>query len=309
MPRKKITVIGAGHVGAHTALWLALKELGDIVLFDIAEGMPQGKALDLMEASPVEDFDSNIIGTNDYKDTRDSDLVIITAGLPRKPGMSRADLINTNIGIMRSVMDGIAKNCPGAQILVVTNPLDVMVYAAWKLSGLPAKRIMGLSGALDSSRMCAFIAMELGVSVEDVRAMVIGGHADEMVPLRRYSTVAGIPIEKLLSNERIEAIIKRTKSAGGEIVGLLKTGSAYYAPSASVAEMAEAIIKDKKRVIPSAAYLDGEYGVKGLFIGVPVVIGAGGAERILEVELTDGERTEFLRSVDAIKGLIKELKL
>ncbi|MEK6531006.1 MAG: malate dehydrogenase [Deltaproteobacteria bacterium] len=309
MPRKKITVIGAGHVGAHTALWLALKELGDIVLFDIAEGMPQGKALDLMEASPVEAFDSNIIGTNDYKDTALSDLVIVTAGLPRRPGMSRADLINTNIGIMRSVMDGVVKNCPQAQILVVTNPLDVMVYAAWKLSGLPAKRIMGLSGALDSARMCAFIAMELGVSVEDIRAMVIGGHADEMVPLRRYSTVAGIPIEKLLSNEKIDAIIERTKNAGGEIVGLLKTGSAYYAPSAAVAEMAEAIIKDKKRVIPSAAYLDGEYGVKGIFAGVPVVIGALGAERILEVELTPEERAGFLKSVDAIKGLIKEIRI
>jgi malate dehydrogenase len=309
MPRKKITVVGAGHVGAHTALWLALKELGDIVLLDIAEGIPQGKALDLMEASPVEDFDSNIIGTNDYKDTKGSDVVVITAGIPRRPGMSRSDLINTNTGIMRSVIEGIGSYSPNAHVIVVTNPLDVMVYVAWRLSGFAPKRIMGLSGALDSSRMGAFIAMELGVSIEDVRAMVIGGHADEMVPLRRYSTVSGIPITELLSGERIDAIIKRTKGAGGEIVGLLKTGSAYYAPSAAVAEMAEAIIKDKKRVIPSAAYCSGEYGVKDMFIGVPAVIGAGGAERILEVSLTQEEKAEFLRSVEAVKGLIKELKV
>ncbi|MBI5903415.1 MAG: malate dehydrogenase [Deltaproteobacteria bacterium] len=309
MARKKISVIGAGHVGAHTALWLALKELGDVVLLDIAEGVPQGKALDLMEASPVEGFDSNIIGTNDYKDTAGSDVVVITAGIPRKPGMSRSDLINTNVGILKSVVEGVVKYSPNAHILVVTNPLDVMVYAAWKMSGMEPRKIMGLSGALDGSRMRAFIAMELGVSVEDVHAMVIGGHADEMVPLRRYSTVSGIPVAQLLSPEKMDAVIARTKKAGGEIVALLKTGSAYYAPSAAVAEMAEAIIKDKKRIIPCAAYCSGQYGVDGLFIGVPVMVGAGGAEKIIEVELDEDEKKAFMGSVAAVKGLIAELKI
>lgn len=309
MARKKISVIGAGHVGAHTALWLALKELGDVVLLDIAEGVPQGKALDLMEASPIEGFDSNIIGTNDYKDTAGSDVVVITAGIPRKPGMSRSDLINTNVGILKSVVEGVVKHSPGAHILVVTNPLDVMVYAAWKMSGMEPRKIMGLSGALDGSRMRAFIAMELGVSVEDVHAMVIGGHADEMVPLRRYSTVSGIPVAQLLSTEKMDAIIARTKKAGGEIVALLKTGSAYYAPSAAVAEMAEAIIKDKKRIIPCAAYCSGQYGVDGLFIGVPVMVGAGGAEKIIEVELDEDEKKAFMGSVAAVKGLIADIKL
>ncbi len=309
MARKKISVIGAGHVGAHTALWLALKELGDVVLLDIAEGVPQGKALDLMEASPIEGFDSNIIGTNDYKDTAGSDVVVITAGIPRKPGMSRSDLINTNVGILKSVVEGVVKHSPGAHILVVTNPLDVMVYAAWKMSGMEPRKIMGLSGALDGSRMRAFIAMELGVSVEDVHAMVIGGHADEMVPLRRYATVSGIPVAQLLSAEKMDAVIARTKKAGGEIVALLKTGSAYYAPSAAVAEMAEAIIKDKKRIIPCAAYCSGQYGVDGLFIGVPVMVGAGGAEKIIEVELDGDEKKAFMGSVAAVKGLIADIKL
>lgn len=309
MARKKISVIGAGHVGAHTALWLALKELGDVVLLDIAEGVPQGKALDLMEASPIEGFDSNVIGSNDYKDTADSDVVVITAGIPRKPGMSRSDLINTNVGILRSVVEGVVKYSPDAHILVVTNPLDVMVYAAWKMSGMEPRKIMGLSGALDGSRMRAFIAMELGVSVEDVHAMVIGGHADEMVPLRRYATVSGIPVGQLLSPEKMDAVIARTKKAGGEIVALLKTGSAYYAPSAAVAEMAEAIIKDKKRIIPCAAYCNGQYGVDGLFIGVPVMVGAGGAEKIIEVELDADEKKAFMSSVAAIKGLIADLKI
>ncbi|MBI5234611.1 MAG: malate dehydrogenase, partial [Deltaproteobacteria bacterium] len=279
MARKKITVVGAGHVGAHTALWLALKELGDVVLLDIVEGVPQGKAIDLFCASPIEDFDSAITGTNDYADTKDSDVVIITAGLPRKAGMSRSDLIATNQKIIKAVVQGIARHSPNACLLIVTNPLDVMVYEAWRISGFPANRVIGLSGALDSARMRAFIALEAGVSVEDVQAMVIGGHADEMVPLIRYSTIGAVPIEQFLTKEKIEAIIKRTKGAGAEIVGLLKTGSAYYAPSAAVAEMAEAIIKDKKRVIPCAVYLDGQYGVKDVFAGVPVVLGSNGAER------------------------------
>ncbi len=307
MARKKITVVGAGHVGAHTALWLSLKELGDVVLLDIVEGVPQGKALDLMEAAPVESFDAMVTGTNDYKDTADSDVVIITAGIPRKPGMSRSDLINTNVGILKAVVEGIVKYSPNAHLLIVTNPLDVMVYAAWKFSGLPPHKIMGLSGALDGSRMRAFIAMELGVSMEDVKAMVIGGHADEMVPLKRYATVSGIPVAGLISDERLDAIMARTKKAGGEIVALLKTGSAYVAPSAAVAEMAEAIIKDKKRVMPCAAYCNGEYGVNGLFIGVPVVIGANGVERILEIDLDESERSAFMNSVNAVKTLIDEL--
>lgn len=309
MARKKITVVGAGHVGAHTALWLATKELGDVVLLDILEGVPQGKALDLMEAAPVEDFDSCVKGTNDYKDTADSDVVIITAGIPRKPGMSRSDLISTNVGILKAVVEGIVKHSPNAHLLIVTNPLDVMVYAAWKISGLPSHKIMGLSGALDGSRMRSFIAMELGVSMEDVKAMVIGGHADEMVPLKRYASVSGIPITQLLSDDKIDAIMARTKKAGGEIVSLLKTGSAYYAPSAAVAEMAEAIIKDKKKVIPCAAYCSGQYGVKDMFIGVPVVLGANGVEKILEIELDDKEKAEFMNSVNAVKGLISEINL
>jgi malate dehydrogenase len=309
LARKKITVVGAGHVGATVALWLATKELGDVVLLDIVEGVPQGKSLDLMEAAPVEGFDSDVKGTNDYKDTAGSDVVVITAGIPRKPGMSRSDLINTNVGILKTVVEGIVRHSPNAIILVVTNPLDVMVYAAWKFSGLPANRIMGLSGALDGSRMRSFIAMELGVSMEDVHAMVIGGHADEMVPLKRYATVSGVPVTQLLSPERIDAIMARTKKAGGEIVGLLKTGSAYYAPSAAVAEMAEAILKDKKRVIPCAAYCDGQYGVKGLFIGVPVMLGANGVEKIFEIELDENEKKEFMGSVAAVKGLIEDLKI
>lgn len=309
MARKKITVVGAGNVGAHTALWLSTKELGDVVLMDIVEGMPQGKALDMMEAAPIEDFDSCIKGTNDYKDTANSDVVIITAGIPRKPGMSRSDLITTNVGILKAVVEGIVKHSPNAHLLIVTNPLDVMVYAAWKISGLPSHKIMGLSGALDGSRMRSFIAMELGVSMEDVKAMVIGGHADEMVPLKRYASVSGIPITQLLSDDKIDAIMARTKKAGGEIVSLLKTGSAYYAPSAAVAEMAEAIIKDKKKVIPCAAYCSGQYGVKDMFIGVPVVLGANGVEKILEIELDDKEKAEFMNSVNAVKGLISEINL
>lgn len=309
MARKKITIVGAGNVGAHAAVWAAIKELGDIVLIDVVEGVPQGKGLDLTEASPVEGFDSRILGTNDYKDTANSDVVIITAGIARKPGMSRGDLINTNTGIVKGVTEQIVKHSPNAIIIVVTNPLDVMVYVAWKVSGFPKNRVIGLSGALDAARLKAFLAMELDVSVEDVSAMVIGGHADEMVPLPRYSTVSGIPIGQMISKERIDAIMERTKKAGGEIVGLLKTGSAFYAPSAAVIEMAEAIIKDKKRIIPCAAYCDGKYGVNGIFVGVPVKLGANGVEEIIEIELNKEERTQFDNSVAAIKKLIEEIKI
>ena len=309
MARKKITVVGAGHVGANAALWIAKKELGDVVLVDILEGMPQGKALDMLQASPVVGYDSTITGTNDYKDTADSDLVIITAGLPRKPGMSRSDLIEKNTGILKSVVGEVAKHSPEAVLIIVTNPLDVMVYAAWKISGFPPERVIGMAGALDSARLRAFLAQELNVSVEDVHAMVIGGHADEMVPLKRYSTVSGIPVSQLISSDRLDAIMARTKTAGGEIVGLLKTGSAYYAPSAAAAEMAEAIIRDKKRVIPSAAFCTGQYGAADVFVGVPVVLGSGGVERIIEIELDPEEKKEFDESVAAIKKLVGELKI
>ena len=309
MARKKITIVGAGNVGAHAAVWAATKELGNIVLIDVVEGVPQGKGLDLTEASPVEGFDSRILGTNDYKDTANSDIVIITAGMARKPGMSRSDLINTNTGIVKGVTEQIAKHSPNAIIIVVTNPLDVMVYVAWKVSGFQHNRVIGLSGALDAARLKTFIAMELNVSVEDVSAMVIGGHADEMVPLPRYSTVSGIPIGQLISKNRIDAIMERTKKAGSEIVGLLKTGSAFYAPSAAVIEMAESIIRDKKRVIPCAAYCNGKYGVNGIFIGVPVKLGSDGVEDIIEIELSKEERTQLDNSVSVIKKLIEEIKI
>lgn len=309
MTRKKITIVGAGNVGAHAAVWAGIKELGDIVLIDVVEGVPQGKGLDLMQASPIEGFDSNVLGTNDYKDTANSDVVIITAGIARKPGMSRSDLINTNTGIVKGVAEQVVKYSPNAIILVVTNPLDVMVYVAWKASGFPKNRVIGLSGALDAARLKAFIAMELKVSVEDVHAMVIGGHADEMVPLPRYCSVAGIPLPQLLKKERIDAVMERTKKAGGEIVGLLKTGSAFYAPSSAVIEMAEAIIRDKKRIIPSAAWCEGKYGVNGIFVGVPVKIGSKGVEDIIEIELNKEEKAQFDNSVAAIRKLIEEIKI
>ncbi len=307
MARKKITVIGAGHVGATTALWLATKELGDVVLLDVMDGIPQGKALDMMEASPMEGFDSCIKGTVVYEDTAGSDLVIITAGLARKPGMSRSDLIEKNKSIVKDVVTKVIKHSPHTILIVITNPLDVMVYEAWEASGLSPERVIGMAGALDSARMRAFIAMELGVSVEDVQAMVLGGHADEMVPLVRYSTVAGIPISTLISEDKITAIIERTRKAGGEIVALLKTGSAYYAPSRAAAEMAEAIIKDKKRIIPCAAYLNGQFGQEGFFIGVPVKLGSAGVEEIIELELDTAEKEAFNASATSIKGLLGKL--
>ncbi|MCK5236512.1 MAG: malate dehydrogenase [Deltaproteobacteria bacterium] len=309
MGRKKITVVGGGNVGASTALWVAQKELGDVVLVDILEGMPQGKSLDMMEASPIEGFDSRISGANSYEDTKDSDLVIITAGLARKPGMERSDLIEKNSQILKGIVGEIVKYSPDTTLIIVTNPLDVMVYIAWKESGLKPNKVIGMAGALDGARLRAFLAMELDVSVEDVHAMVIGGHANEMVPLKRYSTVSGIPVSQFIDDKRLDEIMQRTKTAGAEIVNLLKTGSAYYAPSAGAAEMAEAILKDKKRVIPCAAYLSGEYGVDGLFVGAPVVLGANGVEKVLELELDEGEKKAFDESVDAIKNLIKELNI
>ncbi|MFN7947165.1 MAG: malate dehydrogenase [Blastocatellia bacterium] len=309
MARKKITVVGAGNVGATAAHWLASKELGDVVLVDIIEGMPQGKALDLAQAGPVEGYDSRLTGTNGYKETANSDIVIITSGIARKPGMSRDDLLNTNAGIVASVTEEVARHSPNCIIIVVSNPLDAMTQVAWKKSGFPKHRVLGMAGVLDSARMRTFIAQELNVSVEDVNAFVLGGHGDTMVPLPRYSTVAGIPITELLPKERVDAIVSRTANGGAEIVSLLKTGSAYYAPSASAVEMVECIIKDKKRILPCAVYLEGEYGINGLFVGVPVKIGAGGVEEIIQINLTTEERAALQKSAAAVQELVDKLKL
>ncbi|MBN2233442.1 MAG: malate dehydrogenase, partial [Deltaproteobacteria bacterium] len=308
MGRKKITVVGAGNVGATCAHWAAAKELGDVVLIDIIDGVPQGKGLDLFEASPVEGFDSRIVGTNDYQDTAGSDVVVITAGLARKPGMSRDDLLEKNAGIVRGVTEQIVRYSPEAFIIVVTNPLDAMVYIAREASGFPANRVMGMAGVLDSARMRSFIAMELDVSVEDVSAFVLGGHGDAMVPLARYSTVAGIPLPALMPQEKIDAIIERTRSGGAEIVSLLKTGSAFYAPSASAVQMAEAILKDKKRILPCAAYLEGQYGIDGYYMGVPAKLGAGGVEAVIEIELLPEEKEALQRSFDGVRELVEKLK-
>ena len=309
MKRKKITVVGAGFVGATAAHWAASKELGDVCIVDIIEGMPQGKALDLMQASPVEGFDSNVTGTNDYADTADSDIVIITAGLPRKPGMSRDDLLAKNTAIVKGVTEQIAKYSPNAFLIVVSNPLDAMVYVAHKASGFPANRVMGMAGVLDAARFRTFIAMELNVSVEDVNAFVLGGHGDSMVPLARFSTVAGIPLPELLPADKIEALVTRTRNGGGEIVNLLKTGSAFFAPSASAVQMAESILKDKKRILPCAAYCDKEYGVGGYFVGVPVKIGKNGVEEVVEIKLLPDEKAAFDKSVAAVRELVKNLPI
>jgi malate dehydrogenase len=309
LKRNKITVVGAGFVGATAAHWAAAKELGDVALVDIIEGMPQGKGLDLMEASPVEGFDAEVIGTNDYADTANSDVVIITAGIPRKPGMSRDDLLNTNTNIVKSVTEQIAKYSPEAFLIIVSNPLDAMVYVAHKVSGFPTNRVMGMAGVLDSARFRTFIALELGVSVKDIQAFVLGGHGDTMVPLPRYTTVSGIPIPDLMSQERIDALVERTRKGGGEIVSLLKTGSAFYAPSAAAVQMAESILKDQKRILPCAAYCDTEYGVGGYFVGVPVMLGAEGVERVIEIKLTAEEKTAFDSSVAAVKELVAGIKL
>lgn len=304
--RNKITVIGGGHVGETAAYNIARMELGDVMLVDIIEGMPQGKALDMFESSPIFPFDSNITGTNNYDDTAGSDIIVMTAGLPRKPGMSRDDLLFKNMEIVRQCIDRASKVSPDAIIIVISNPLDAMVEVARRVSGFPKERVMGMAGILDSARMRSFIAMELGVSVENTHAFVLGGHGDSMVPLPRYSTVAGIPITHLLPQERIDAIVERTRKGGGEIVSLLKTGSAYYAPGLAAAQMVDAILKNKHKILPCAAYLDGEYGLSGIYMGVPVQLGRKGIEKIVEIELTEDEKAALHKSADAVKSLFEK---
>ena len=309
MRRAKISIIGAGNVGATTAHWCAAAELGDIVLVDIpaTEDMPKGKALDLMQSSPVMGFDSAITGTTNYEDTVGSDVVVITAGLPRKPGMSRDDLLATNAKIMTSVCEEIKKTSEHAIIIVVSNPLDAMVQRAMQVTGFPTQRVIGQAGVLDVARYRTFLAMELGVSVEDVSALLMGGHGDTMVPIPSCTSVGGIPVQQLISSERLEEIVTRTRKGGAEIVGLLKTGSAYYAPAAASAQMVEAIVRDKKRLIPCAAYCDKEYGVGGYYVGVPIVLGSSGVERIVELKLTSDEEAAFQKSVDAVKDLVSTM--
>tara|TARA_B100002003_G_C14057535_1_gene509186 strand:+ start:115 stop:1047 length:933 start_codon:yes stop_codon:yes gene_type:complete len=305
---KKVTVIGAGNVGATTAQRLAEKELCDVVLIDIIEGFSQGKALDLAEAAPIEKHDAHLIGANEYEASTGSDIVVITAGITRKPGMSRDELISRNAKIVRDVTQQVTATSPDSILIVVSNPLDVMCHLAYQTSGLPKTRVIGMAGVLDSARFRAFISMELNVSVENTHAFVLGGHGDTMVPLPRYSTVAGIPITELLSKERIDALVERTANGGAEIVGLLKTQSAYYAPASAAVEMVESILKDKKKILPCAAYLEGEYGINGLFIGVPVKLGAKGVEEIFEISLRDEEKAALDKSADAVRDLLKKLK-
>ncbi|MCI0344424.1 MAG: malate dehydrogenase, partial [Chloroflexi bacterium] len=303
----KVSVIGAGNVGATTAQRIAEAGLADVVLVDIVEGLPQGKGLDLAEAAPVVGHDARVLGTNDYADTAGSDVIVVTSGLARQPGMSRDDLLAKNAGIVRSVVEQSASRSPDAVLIVVTNPLDAMCHVAMAASGFPRERVIGMAGVLDSARFRTFIAEELGVSVEDTRAFVLGGHGDTMVPLPRYSTVAGIPITELLPAERVAALVERTANGGAEIVALLKTGSAFYAPAAATFEMVDAILRDRKRVLPCATLLQGEYGVTGLFVGVPVVLGAGGMERIVEISLTDDEQAALQRSAAAVRELVGKL--
>ena len=309
MPRPKIALIGGGNIGGVLAEQIAYRELGDVVLFDVVEGLPQGKALDIAEGAPLMDSDMTLRGANDYKDIAGADLVIITAGLARKPGMSRDDLLKTNLGIMKQVAEGVKANAPKAIVIVVSNPLDAMVYTFKRASGFPKNRVVGMAGVLDSARFRAFVAWELGVSVQDVTALVLGGHGDTMVPLVRYCTVAGIPVAKLLPKAKIDAIVERTKNAGGEVVALLKTGSAFVSPALSALEMAESILKDKKRVLACACLCEGEYGVSGLYVGVPCVLGAGGVERIIEIELDADERKQFDASVEHVRTLVGEIQL
>jgi malate dehydrogenase len=308
MARNKISLVGAGNIGGTLALLAGLKELGDVMLFDIAEGMPQGKALDIAQASPIEGFNADVAGSNDYAALAGSDVVIVTAGVARKPGMSRDDLIGINTKVMNQVGAGIKENCPDAFVICITNPLDVMVGVLQKASGLPTSKIVGMAGVLDSARFRYFLAEEFAVSVEDVTAFVLGGHGDTMVPLVRYSAVAGIPVPDLVkmgwsTADKIEDIVQRTRDGGAEIVGLLKTGSAFYAPASSAIEMADAYLKDKKRLLPCAAYVDGAYGLDGLYVGVPVILGAGGVERVVEIELNEDEQAMFDRSVSAVRAL------
>jgi malate dehydrogenase len=303
----KITIVGAGNVGATAAHWAVTKELGDVVLLDIIEGLPQGKALDLAESAPLADFDCGLIGTNDYADTADSDVVVITAGIARKPGMSRDDLLHTNAKIVSEVVSRIVHHSPQAYMIVVSNPLDAMVYVAKQVSGWPKQRVMGMAGVLDAARFRYFIAQELGVSVEDVHGFVLGGHGDTMVPVPRYATVTGISITQLLSAEQIARLVQRTRDGGAEIVNYLKQGSAFYAPGASIIQMVEAIVKNKKRILPVAAYLEGEYGLHDIYVGVPVLLGAEGVEKVIEVELTAEEHAALQRSAAAVEELIQAL--
>ncbi|HKN47342.1 MAG TPA: malate dehydrogenase [Candidatus Polarisedimenticolia bacterium] len=307
--RAKITVVGAGSVGATVAQYAVERELGDVVLVDVVEGVPQGKALDLAQAGPLRGYDARLTGANAYDPTADSDLVVITAGLARKPGMTRDDLLFKNAEIVGSVVEQTVQRSPRAILVLVTNPLDAMVQLAWKKSGFPSERVIGMAGLLDSARFRTFIAQELGVSVENVTAFVLGGHGDTMVPLPRYSTVAGIPITELLPREKIDALVRRTAGGGAEIVNLLKSGSAYYAPGAATVEMVEAILKDKKKIVPCAAYLTGQYGVRGLYVGVPVKLGRAGVEQVIEITLTAEENAAFQRSAAAVRELVEKLKL
>ncbi|SFA39299.1 malate dehydrogenase (NAD) [Parageobacillus thermantarcticus] len=310
MKRKKISVIGAGFTGATTAFILAQKELGDIVLVDIPqqENPTKGKALDMLESSPVLGFDANIIGTSDYADTADSDIVIITAGIARKPGMSRDDLVTTNQKIMKQVTKEVVKYSPNCYIIVLTNPVDAMTYTVFKESGFPKNRVIGQSGVLDTARFRTFVAQELNISVKDVTGFVLGGHGDDMVPLVRYSYAGGIPLEKLIPKDRLDAIVERTRKGGGEIVNLLGNGSAYYAPAASLAEMVEAIIKDQRRILPAIAYLEGEYGYEGIYLGVPTILGGNGIEKVIELELTEEEKAALAKSVESVKNVMKVLE-
>ncbi|MFN6924663.1 MAG: malate dehydrogenase [Tabrizicola sp.] len=313
MARPKIALIGAGQIGGTLAHLIALKELGDVVLFDIAEGTPQGKALDIAQSGPVEGFDAALKGTNNYADIAGADVCIVTAGVPRKPGMSRDDLLGINLKVMKSVGEGIKANCPNAFVICITNPLDAMVWALREFSGLPHNKVVGMAGVLDSARFRHFLAVEFNVSMKDVTAFVLGGHGDTMVPSVRYSTVGGIPLPDLVAmgwttQEKLDAIVQRTRDGGAEIVGLLKTGSAFYAPAASAVEMAEAYLKDQKRLLPCAAHVNGAYGLDGLYVGVPVIIGANGVERVVEVKLDATEKAMFEKSVDAVKGLVAACK-
>jgi malate dehydrogenase len=310
MRRKKISVIGAGFTGATTAFILAQKELGDIVLVDIPqlENPTKGKALDMLESSPVLGFDANIIGTSDYADTADSDIVVITAGIARKPGMSRDDLVTTNQKIMKQVTKEVVKYSPNCYIIVLTNPVDAMTYTVFKESGFPKNRVIGQSGVLDTARFRTFVAQELNISVKDVTGFVLGGHGDDMVPLVRYSYAGGIPLEKLIPKDRLDAIVERTRKGGGEIVNLLGNGSAYYAPAASLAEMVEAIIKDQRRILPAIAYLEGEYGYEGIYLGVPTILGGNGIEKVIELELTEEEKAALAKSVESVKNVMKVLE-
>lgn len=313
MARTKIALIGAGNIGGTLAHLAATKGLGDVVLFDVVEGVPQGKALDLSQCGPVEGFDARVTGSNDYADIAGADVVIVTAGVARKPGMSRDDLLGINLKVMKAVGEGIKNNCPDAFVICITNPLDAMVWALREFSGLPHHMVVGMAGVLDAGRFRHFLATEFNVSMRDVTAFVLGGHGDTMVPLARYSTVAGIPLPDLVkmgwtTQDKLDAIIQRTRDGGAEIVGLLKTGSAFYAPAASAIEMAEAYLKDQKRLLPCAAYVDGAFGLKDMYVGVPVILGAGGVERLVEIQMTEDENAMFQKSVDAVKGLVAACK-